>query len=119
MADPRQDRDTNLEPYVPRPIPDADASPSERLYWDHAEELRVYTQEARMDRGHTAVGMNAKHILACMELYHAARLARIAEADASKSRGDVAGRILAAFGKQPAALQDEVYAGIVAIIADR
>jgi len=113
MADSRPDRDTELEPYTPRPAPKG-SGPMERLHWDHAEQMRVYQQEARMDRGHTAVTMQARDIKASMMEYHAARTARLAAEEAAKSRGDVVGRIVDAWDRMPAGQRDAVYAEMTA-----
>ena len=118
MADCRPDRDTELEPYTPRPAPKG-SGPMERLHWDHAEQLRVYQQEARMDRGHTAVTMQARDIKASMLEYHAARAARLAAEEAAKSRGDVVGRIIDAWERMPAGQRHEVLAQMQARQAAR
>lgn len=119
MADRRPPRDVDERPRA-RPCPNhADASPLEILYWRHLEEIRFDIADAQADRGHTAVVASRREARLTAELYHAARAARIAEADLAKSRGDVAGRIVSAFAKMPPALQDEVHTGIVAILAER
>ena len=119
MADSRPERD-DLAPYIQNPLPDADrATPMERLYWCHVEELREYSQEARADRGHTAVTALQKEVLACLEKYHAARSARLAAEEAAKSRGDVVGRIVDAWERMPAGQRDEVLAQMQARQAAR
>lgn len=120
MADNRPDRDTDLEPYCPRPIPDAErATPNERLYWTHAEELRTYTQESRMDRGHTAVTANMKEVLVCMERYHASRAARIEKERAAASKGDILAVVVGEFESMPIAQQDAMVAALLASVAAR
>lgn len=121
MADSRPDRDTDdITPYWPQPVPEAErATPTERLYWTHAEELRVYTQESRMDRGHTAVTGNMKEILACMERYHAARSARIESERAAASKGDILAVVVGQFEGMPLAQQDALIDALTRSVAAR
>lgn len=120
MADKRPPPDTDLQSYFPtRPPKDTPKGSLEWMYWEHVEELRVYLQEARMDRGHGAVTAQQREILAGQEKYHAARAARLAAEEAAKSRGDVVGRIVDAWERMPAGQRDEVLAQMQARQAAR
>lgn len=108
--DRRKSGSTRASPAAPPQRPDSDvptidrnAGELERHYARMAERSVELREEALVDRSHTAVAAHQKAVVAALDEYHRARLARLDEEARKADSGDMEERLLSVLRQLPPA----------------